>query len=132
MSSNGNQGSPSRRALLRFKLDNQPPTLRWTAASSVDGPPDVGDSAAGSEAEPAAERQVAWVDRSHCLSWRGTFCMTCAEHCPEEAGIRLNRGRPIVDESVCTGCARCRDVCPAPRKAIVMRPAPRLSSQGDT
>jgi Pyruvate/2-oxoacid:ferredoxin oxidoreductase delta subunit len=33
-----------------------------------------------------------------------------------------DRGLPLVNADVCTGCGICHDVCPAPRNAVLMLP----------
>ncbi len=63
---------------------------------------------------------IAHVDGRACLAHLGMDCVTCVERCPEAGAIRLNRQRPVVDRAICTGCALCAAVCPAPTPAIRM------------
>jgi Pyruvate/2-oxoacid:ferredoxin oxidoreductase delta subunit len=65
------------------------------------------------------DRLVARITPFACLARAG--CSTCSERCPEPA-IVIERGRPRVDESQCTGCGACVDACPAPERAIVLLP----------
>ncbi|KAA0684651.1 4Fe-4S dicluster domain-containing protein [Azospirillum brasilense] len=57
-----------------------------------------------------------------CLSYIGTDCRMCGDHC-DRGAIRfrpLGRGRwlPIVEEGGCSGCGDCVGVCPV--KAVTM------------
>ncbi|WP_448206202.1 ferredoxin-type protein NapF [Azospirillum sp. sgz302134] len=59
-----------------------------------------------------------------CLSFNGTDCRVCADHCDERA-IRfrpLGRGRwlPDIEAVDCTGCGACVGVCPV--KAVTVAP----------
>ncbi|MFG0315692.1 MAG: 4Fe-4S dicluster domain-containing protein [Planctomycetota bacterium JB042] len=74
------------------------------------------------DAAPAAGDGVAVVMAWGCLAFRGTVCSVCVERCPVEGALRLEAGRPVVDADVCTGCGDCVDVCPAPTRAVVVRP----------
>lgn len=67
---------------------------------------------------------TAWIDRSNCLAHRGTLCTVCSERCPVPGAIRLDHGRPVIQEAVCTGCGLCATVCPAPVNAIAILPLP--------
>ncbi len=60
--------------------------------------------------------------KANCLSFTGTDCRICGEHCEAQA-IRfrpLGQGRllPEVDIGRCSGCGACQAVCPA--KAIAV------------
>ncbi len=47
-----------------------------------------------------------------CLAWNGVVCVACRFACTPQA-IRADvRSRPLIDESVCTGCGACVSVCP--------------------
>ncbi|HRQ73911.1 MAG TPA: 4Fe-4S dicluster domain-containing protein [Phycisphaerales bacterium] len=67
---------------------------------------------------------TAWIDRMNCLAWTGSFCTVCSERCPVPGAITLEQGRPIIVESVCTGCGVCHGVCPAPVNAVGIMPLP--------
>jgi Pyruvate/2-oxoacid:ferredoxin oxidoreductase delta subunit len=56
-----------------------------------------------------------------CLSLT-SFCSVCVERCPVPGAISTERGLPMVSADACTGCGICHEVCPAPRKAILMLP----------
>ncbi len=67
-----------------------------------------------------SELQVAVIQGRYCLAYQNSFCSTCAERCPEPGAIITERGIPRVDADACTGCGICRDLCPAPKNAILM------------
>ncbi|WP_200479866.1 4Fe-4S dicluster domain-containing protein [Azospirillum brasilense] len=71
---------------------------------------------------PAAPQAVQARIGAGCLSYTGTDCRMCGDHC-DRGAIRfrpLGRGRwlPIIEESDCTGCGDCAAVCPV--KAVSM------------
>ena len=78
-----------------------------TAPSPYDGPPN---------AHVVASRLR--IHRGRCLAWQRSFCTTCSERCPEQGAIRLEEGRPSVDDARCTRCGICIAVCPAPINAF--------------
>lgn len=54
--------------------------------------------------------------RARCLSFNGITCRACEEACDERA-IRFKlmtegRSLPLVDETGCTGCGACAQICP--------------------
>ncbi|MCA9139849.1 MAG: 4Fe-4S dicluster domain-containing protein [Planctomycetales bacterium] len=57
-----------------------------------------------------------------CLAHHHTTCTVCSERCPVDGAIRVNQGKPTIDENTCTGCGVCRYVCPAPENAILLMP----------
>lgn len=57
-----------------------------------------------------------------CLAHHSTTCTVCSERCPVDGAIQVERGKPVIDEQVCTGCGVCRYVCPAPENAILLMP----------
>jgi Na+-translocating ferredoxin:NAD+ oxidoreductase RNF subunit RnfB len=75
--------------------------------------------------KPAPGKQVAVVAGRDCLACQGTFCSTCVERCPVIGAMKMDRGVPMVNMNLCTGCEVCQEVCPAPTNAIRMitRPA---------
>jgi ferredoxin len=70
-------------------------------------------------AAPSGEKK-ARVVRGACLAWRRSFCTVCVERCPVERAITMDKGRPVIDPSLCDGCGICADVCPSPMPAIVL------------
>jgi Pyruvate/2-oxoacid:ferredoxin oxidoreductase delta subunit len=75
-----------------------------------------------------AEARISPMD---CLAHMGTLCTVCVERCPEESAIRLERGKPHVIPSACTGCGICAHVCPAPNRAILLLPLRTRGEQAE-
>lgn len=70
-----------------------------------------------------AEARVAVIQGRHCLAYRHTFCSVCVERCPVAGALVSEKGLPRVIPDLCTGCAVCRQVCPAPTNAILLIPS---------
>lgn len=68
----------------------------------------------------AAEDQIALILDRFCLAYQGGFCSVCSEHCPQPGAIVVSQGKPRIEPDACTGCEKCRDVCPAPRNAVFL------------
>ena len=66
------------------------------------------------------EAQFALILDRFCLAYQGGFCSICSEHCPEAGAIVVTQGKPQVIADLCTGCQKCHEVCPAPKKAIFL------------
>lgn len=64
---------------------------------------------------------VAIIQGRHCLALT-SFCSVCLERCPVPGALRLVNGMPMVVPDACTGCAVCRQVCPAPTNAVLLLP----------
>ncbi len=52
------------------------------------------------------------VATTTCLAWNGVFCMSCIGKCDARALQMDERRRLILDDSLCTGCGMCIQVCP--------------------
>ena len=76
--------------------------------------------------EPAAR-----FEAGRCLSCGNCFeCDNCYAACPEQAIVKLGRGRFYrVEDSLCTGCAVCFQQCPC--HAIEMVPERAVPKTGD-
>ena len=62
---------------------------------------------------------------SRCIAFAGPDCGACASLCPPEAqGLRLVRGRPVIDPESCVGCGLCIEACPVLPAAIELLPLP--------
>jgi len=70
-------------------------------------------------AESAGDQVALILDR-FCLAHLGSFCSVCSEHCPQPGAITVHQGKPRIEPDACTGCEKCRDVCPAPRNAVFL------------
>lgn len=84
---------------------------------AADAPP----AAAEAPAVPSkTEAQFALILDRFCLAYQGGFCSICSEHCPEAGAIVVTQGKPQVIADLCTGCQKCHEACPAPKKAIFL------------
>jgi len=71
--------------------------------------------------DPAtAKIGTAIIDRDRCIAWQYPACRLCYEKCLDiQQAIWLDDDlRPHVDETLCTGCAACTNICP---KAALIR-----------
>jgi MauM/NapG family ferredoxin protein len=68
---------------------------------------------------------VAVINRDSCLAYQGIICRSCFERCPlyREAITLRDEHYPEVNESLCTGCGICENVCPTDDVAIRIRSA---------
>ncbi len=81
--------------------------------------------------KPEMALGVASINRDRCIAWYANKkCGACNEACPYKAVQLVDaRGldgsimrRPFVDETICTGCGMCENVCPVkPDAAIVVQ-----------
>jgi len=67
-----------------------------------------------------AGEEVALILDRFCLAYQGSFCSVCLEHCPEPGAILITQGKPHIETDACTGCKKCQEVCPAPKKAVFL------------
>ena len=67
---------------------------------------------------------TARINKKECLTWQGTFCRSCYDHCPlfNEAITMDSELRPVVSEKKCVGCGICEHVCPADPVAVTVIP----------
>ena len=64
---------------------------------------------------------VARIDRRECFAWQSQPCEYCHDFCPFPGeAIRMEEGRPRVEESRCTGCGLCEYYCPVIPAAITV------------
>ena len=64
---------------------------------------------------------TAYLNKKICLNWKkGILCLLCVEVCPTFAVHTDKKGRPIVDEKKCSGCAICEHVCPTNPPSIIV------------
>ena len=62
------------------------------------------------------------IDPRHCLPYAGPECGACASVCPQPGALHWTDTKPSINDSLCTGCALCREVCPTRPKAIGIKP----------
>lgn len=78
-------------------------------------------------AERARQRiGLAEWSREHCRTSAGETCTLCSERCPKSAislvaDVGSEVRHPVVDASLCVGCGKCENYCPATPKAIRVR-----------
>lgn len=108
---NGGTMSLSRRGLFSA-------FLKPLQGRSKGGP----DGKAGGVSPLVPTDQVAVIQGRHCLAYQQEYCSVCYERCPVPGAIDFNEGMPRIVLETCTGCAVCRDVCPAPENAILLTP----------
>lgn len=73
-------------------------------------------------AKEAARAKVARIEQSQCLAYQSSFCTVCVERCPVPGAVLVREHRPQIQADLCTGCAECQRVCPAPINAIILEP----------
>jgi ferredoxin-type protein NapF len=52
------------------------------------------------------------INMLECLSWKETMCFSCKDPCLDNAIHFTGMFRPIIDETQCTSCGFCVNVCP--------------------
>jgi ferredoxin-type protein NapG len=58
------------------------------------------------------------INTATCLPYLGPECGVCVDVCPVPGALQLQQERPVINETLCTGCALCREVCIVEGKAI--------------
>ena len=62
------------------------------------------------------------INQGTCLPYAGPECGACASVCPVPGALIWEGGlRPVIDETICTGCALCREACIIDPKAVDIR-----------
>ena len=62
---------------------------------------------------------TASVDVNTCLTYQGTPCTACKDHCPQEGALLFDGGgRLHVDPEKCVGCGLCEHYCPTEPQSI--------------
>ncbi len=105
---------------VAFEDLNLPVYLSAPRASQPELPPEA--RAGFAEVVAGLKEHEARAESDRCLACGNCFeCDNCYAVCPEQAILRLGRGRGYeVDLDACTGCGSCYEQCPC--HAIVMRP----------
>ena len=69
---------------------------------------------------------LAGLDPRRCIVFQDDIpCDKCAAVCPTGAVTLRKTGAPRLDVRLCIGCGACRQVCPAPEKAMTLTPVDR-------
>ena len=55
---------------------------------------------------------VVEIDVLKCMSWSQTMCFSCKDPCLDDAIEFLGMFRPSINDSKCTSCGFCINVCP--------------------
>ncbi len=78
------------------------------------------DDDSTSEAQPVAGPKLARVslDEKTCLPYAGPECGACRGSCPVPGALLWQSEKPVIDETICSGCALCREACIIEPKAI--------------
>jgi ferredoxin-type protein NapG len=58
------------------------------------------------------------INTATCLPYQGPECGVCVAVCPVPGALRLAQERPVIDDTLCTGCALCREACIVELKSI--------------
>ena len=67
---------------------------------------------------PAPKLANIEIDEERCLPYLGPECGACKGSCPVGGALMWNAEKPSLDESLCVGCALCREACIVEPKAI--------------
>lgn len=66
----------------------------------------------------------------NCLTYKDVMCDYCKYACPVDGAIQLFQGKPVVDESLCTGCGQCVAACiSVDKKGIYISPTRTIPSK---
>lgn len=61
-----------------------------------------------------------FINKETCLPYSGPECGAC-KVCPVEGALIWNMEKPEIDQTLCTGCALCREVCITEPKSIMIQ-----------
>ena len=53
------------------------------------------------------------IDILRCMSWHNTMCFSCKDPCLDNAIEFLGMFRPSINETLCTSCGFCLNICPS-------------------
>jgi ferredoxin-type protein NapG len=70
------------------------------------------------EIPPPPRLARATIDTGTCLPYNGPECGVCISACPVEGAMVLQQEKPVINETFCTGCGLCREICVIEEKAI--------------
>jgi ferredoxin-type protein NapG len=72
-------------------------------------------------AAPLPKLATAGIIEATCLPYSGPECGACAASCPVPGALTWeNSVKPVIDETLCTGCAMCREACITDPKSVAI------------
>lgn len=74
---------------------------------------------------------IASINAETCLPYMGPECGACASSCPVPGALHWEGSRPMIDETLCVGCALCRESCIVQPVAVQIRSRYRVVEQED-
>jgi ferredoxin-type protein NapG len=60
---------------------------------------------------PLPKMALVKIDTSTCLPFLGPECGACRFSCKVEGALKWDLTKPVIDETLCTGCGLCRQAC---------------------
>ena len=64
------------------------------------------------EPSTIVEARIARLDITKCLAWQNANCQLCYLACPlRDRAITMRDLKPVIEMSVCDGCAMCEAAC---------------------
>ncbi|NOZ37549.1 MAG: hypothetical protein GXP11_05685 [Gammaproteobacteria bacterium] len=80
---------------------------------------DIDDDPASDEQQAAGPKLArVSLNEKTCLPYSGPECGACRGSCPVPGALLWQSEKPVIDESICSGCALCREACIIEPKAI--------------
>ena len=80
----------------------------------------------------SAETGAPQHQSGNMFAYNGPECGACAHVCPVPGALSWEGGlRPVIDQSICTGCALCREACITNPKSVDIRALDRANSPAD-
>jgi ferredoxin-type protein NapG len=58
------------------------------------------------------------INSADCLPYSGPECGACLASCKVQGALTLDMSKPIINQTLCTGCGLCREHCITEPKAI--------------
>ncbi len=100
-----------------------------TPALTLPARPAPEESIASEAASQASENQykplpkmaLANLDTETCLPYSGPECGACRDICPVPDAMTWSMEKPSIDQTLCVGCALCRQICITEPKSIRMQ-----------
>lgn len=75
-------------------------------------PSDISSESITTDIIDDGQAKIAKIDTTCCLAWDGGSCQFCYLACPlRDAAIAMEDQKPIINSTICDGCARCVIAC---------------------